>query len=133
MLCDDFATKTFMVVPQLKLRDDENLIRLWRKDFLSAAGLGFEPRYPPPKGGVLPLDDPAMDFKLLSPLLFSLLQNYPAKCLPPQAPTAVVETPCDNSSSRRQSMISSCVLVAAPMPLRHVPLRTVVQHLSCRM
>lgn len=23
------------------------------------AGLGFEPRYPPPKGGVLPLDDPA--------------------------------------------------------------------------
>ena len=25
-----------------------------------AAGLGFEPRYQPPKGCVLPLDDPAM-------------------------------------------------------------------------
>lgn len=25
----------------------------------TAAGPGFEPRYPPPKGGVLPLDDPA--------------------------------------------------------------------------
>ena len=24
-----------------------------------AAGPGFEPRYPPSKGGVLPLDDPA--------------------------------------------------------------------------
>ncbi len=27
---------------------------------MSVAGLGFEPRYPPPKGGVLPLDDPAV-------------------------------------------------------------------------
>lgn len=27
---------------------------------MAVAGLGFEPRYPPPKGGVLPLDDPAM-------------------------------------------------------------------------
>ena len=25
-----------------------------------AAGLGLEPRYPPPEGGVLPLDDPAI-------------------------------------------------------------------------
>ena len=27
---------------------------------LRAAGLGFEPRYSPPKGDVLPLDDPAI-------------------------------------------------------------------------
>jgi hypothetical protein len=26
-----------------------------------AAGLGFEPRYSPPKGDVLPLDDPAIN------------------------------------------------------------------------
>ncbi len=29
-----------------------------------AAGLGLEPRYPPPEGGVLPLDDPAMPVNL---------------------------------------------------------------------
>ena len=29
-----------------------------------AAGLGFEPRYQPPKGRVLPLDDPAMVLKI---------------------------------------------------------------------
>src|SRR3989344_5120172 len=28
-----------------------------------AAGLGFEPRYSPPKGDVLPLDDPAIDIQ----------------------------------------------------------------------
>ena len=28
---------------------------------LFAAELGFEPRYPPPEGGVLPLDDSAME------------------------------------------------------------------------
>ncbi len=28
--------------------------------FIRAAGLGFEPRYSPPKGDVLPLDDPAI-------------------------------------------------------------------------
>lgn len=27
-------------------------------DFLLVPGRGFEPRYPPPEGGVLPLDDP---------------------------------------------------------------------------
>src|SRR3989344_1687627 len=119
-----------MVVPQLKLRDDENLIRLWRKDFLSAAGLGFEPRYPPPKGGVLPLDDPAMVFKLPSLLLFSLPQRYPVKYPPPQAPTVVAETRCDSSSNRHQSKISSFVPTAALMLSHHVPLRTAVQHRS---
>ena len=29
-----------------------------------AAGLGLEPRYPGPKPGVLPLDDPAMTDRL---------------------------------------------------------------------
>ncbi len=34
---------------------------LWRPcGYELAAGLGFEPRYWPPKGHVLPLDDPAM-------------------------------------------------------------------------
>ena len=28
--------------------------------FFGAAGLGLEPRYSPPKGDVLPLDDPAL-------------------------------------------------------------------------
>ena len=28
---------------------------------LSAAGLGLEPRYSPPEGDVLPLDDPAIE------------------------------------------------------------------------
>ena len=28
--------------------------------YFLAAGLGFEPRYSPPKGDVLPLDDPAI-------------------------------------------------------------------------
>ncbi len=36
----------------------------------NVAGLGFEPRYPPPKGGVLPLDDPAVaTLYLLKPIL----------------------------------------------------------------
>jgi hypothetical protein len=30
----------------------------------SVAGLGFEPRYSPPKGDVLPLDDPAINANL---------------------------------------------------------------------
>jgi hypothetical protein len=32
-----------------------------RGHFEFAAGLGFEPRYSPPKGDVLPLDDPAIN------------------------------------------------------------------------
>ena len=38
--------------------------RARRTENLSTAGQGFEPRYPPSKGGVLPLDDPAI-FKRL--------------------------------------------------------------------
>ena len=33
-----------------------------------AAGQGFEPRYHPPEGCVLPLDDPAMQVKLYQTL-----------------------------------------------------------------
>ena len=54
-----------MVVPQLKLRDDENLIRLWWKDFLSAAGLGFEPRFPSPERGVPTVALPGNDYILI--------------------------------------------------------------------
>ena len=32
------------------------------RSHMTAAGLGFEPRYSPPKGDVLPLDDPAIIF-----------------------------------------------------------------------
>ncbi len=31
---------------------------------IRAAGLGLEPRYSPPKGDVLPLDDPAIKYNL---------------------------------------------------------------------
>ncbi len=35
-----------------------------------AAGLGFEPRYPAPEAGVLPLDDPAKVRALLGALSY---------------------------------------------------------------
>ena len=46
-----------------------------------AAGLGLEPRYPPPEGGVLPLDDPAAlarnFFQALPPFqLFILISSF---------------------------------------------------------
>ena len=47
---------------------------------LSIAGLGFEPRYPPPKGGVLPLDDPAANNDIMridSPFHKSRQQRAP--------------------------------------------------------
>ena len=50
---------------------------------LAAAGQGFEPRYSPPKGDVLPLDDPAISDnfnilpqnKLFFKQIFSIIKN----------------------------------------------------------
>ena len=46
-----------------------------------AAGLGFEPRYSPPKGDVLPLDDPAIIYKFYNFIaLKSMFQNKENRC-----------------------------------------------------
>ncbi len=43
--------------------------------FVRAAGLGLEPRYTPPEGVVLPLDDPAI-ISSLTGLSFQYLSAY---------------------------------------------------------
>lgn|GEM_PF-3012289 len=53
--------KTSDVIARIRseiFSDLKCIFKLYQK--LRAAGLGLEPRYSPPKGDVLPLDDPAM-------------------------------------------------------------------------
>ena len=55
------SSVAFACPPWAALRAARASYAISASSFIRTAGQGFEPQYPPSKGGVLPLDEPAIE------------------------------------------------------------------------